>query len=99
MPAGPGSAITDALTHLGLDENVQERERDAMPERMMARTRRRSGLGVMTELSFSAKIGLLDGKSSIELSLWLSRPPLEPLEYASPAEVTLDPFASGRVLS
>ncbi len=53
----------------------------------------------MTELSFSAKIGLLDGKSSIELSLWLSRPPLEPLEYASPAEVTLDPFASGRVLS
>lgn len=86
FPAGLPDAVADALTHLGVDENARANELGAMTRHSVGRARSRSVLGVMTDPAFSAEIGLRDGMSSDESSLWLARTPIKPISYGSPNE-------------
>lgn len=99
LPSGLGPAVADALARVGVDDSACRRELDAMTEHAVDRTRSRSVLGVVTDLAFSAELCLRDGMSPIELSVWLSRTPIKPLGYGSPANVTADLFASVHIPS
>ena len=65
-----------------------------MTRHSIGRTRSRSVLGVMTDLAFAAELGLRDGMSPVELSLWLARTPVKPIGYGSPDELTVELFAA-----
>ena len=49
---------------------------------------------VVTDPAFAAEIGLRDGMSPVELSLWLARPPVKPIGYGSPDELTVELLAA-----
>lgn len=94
LPIGLPAAVADAVARLGVDENARACEFDAMTRHSIGRTRSRSVLGVMTDLAFAAELGLRDGMSPVELSLWLARTPIKPIGYGSPDEWNFEPFTA-----
>ena len=94
FPAGLPAAVAESLARLGVDEDARANELGAMMRHSIGRTRSRSVLGVLTDLAFAAEIGLRDGMSPVELSLWLARTPIKPIGYGSPDELTVELFAA-----
>jgi Domain of unknown function (DUF6933) len=94
FPVGLPAAVADTVARLGVDENARACEFEAMTRHSIGRTRSRSVLGVMTDLAFAAELGLRDGMSPVELSLWLARTPIKPIGYGSPDELTVELFAA-----
>lgn len=94
FPARFPAAVEDPPTRLGVDEDARACEFEAMPRHSVGRMRSRSVLGVVKDLAFAAEIGLRDGMSPVELSLWLARTPIKPIGCRSPDELTVELFAA-----
>lgn len=96
FPADLSIAVGEVLRALDLPGTAAEHEVEEMSAVVVDRTRSRSVLGVMNDLSFATELALRDGCSAVEAALHVSNTPVKPLGYDSPRRVTIEVLGPAR---
>lgn len=91
-------ALTQMLDALGIPPEEVRREIDADGDPMFGPTASRQVVGVMNEMGYLAEAQIRSGDHGalLQLSLWLSRVPVGPLEHVFPDEAVRFRLASRR---